>query len=66
MISFLFLSPQIEDGHHYVKRPPPPPHKITYMKLFFQSHGICNIFPSPIFLIECAYQHKIQHGCHIG
>ena len=42
MISFLFLSPQIEDGHHNVKRPPPP------------------------ILIECAYQHKIQHGCHIG
>ena len=25
MISFLFLSPQIQDGDHYVKRPPPPP-----------------------------------------
>ena len=24
MISFLFLSPQIQDGDHYVKRPPPP------------------------------------------
>ena len=23
MISFLFLSPQIQDGDHYVKRPPP-------------------------------------------
>ena len=23
MISFLFLSPQIQDGYHYVKRPPP-------------------------------------------
>ena len=24
MISFLFLSPQIQDGDHYVKRPLPP------------------------------------------
>ena len=24
MISFLFLSPQIPDGNHYVKCPPPP------------------------------------------
>ena len=23
MISFLFLSPQIQDGDHYVKHPPP-------------------------------------------
>ena len=48
MISFLFLSPQIQDGDHYVKRPPPPlpsenhVHAIIIMllKLFFQGHGI--------------------------
>ena len=71
MISFLFLSPQIQDGDHYVKRPPPlrkspTCHNHHVVKTFFQSHRIQNIFPSPIFLIECAYQHKIQHGCHIG
>ena len=44
MISFLFLSLQIQDGDHYVKRPPPPPpsenhlHAIIIMllKLFFR------------------------------
>ena len=43
MISFLFLSPQIQDGDHYVKRPPPHHvHAIIIMllKLFFQSHEI--------------------------
>ena len=45
MISFLFLSPQIQDGDHYVKRPPPLRksrrglHAIIIMllKLFFQA-----------------------------
>ena len=43
MISFLFLSPQIQDGDHYVKRPPPPSenhlHAIILMmlKLFFRA-----------------------------
>ena len=47
MMSFLFLSPQIQDGDPYVKRPPPPPSEnllhaiiIMLLKLFFQSHGI--------------------------
>ena len=47
MISFLFLSPQIQDGDHYVKRFPPPPSEnhvhaiiIMLLKLFFQGHGI--------------------------
>ena len=47
MISFLFLSPQIQDGDHYVKVPPPPPSEnhvhaiiIMLLKLFFQGHGI--------------------------
>ena len=47
MISFLFLSPQIQDSDHYVKRPPSPPSEnhvhaiiIMLLKLFFQGHGI--------------------------
>ena len=39
MISFLFLSPQIQDGDHYVKRPPSENHLhaiiIMLLKLFF-------------------------------
>ena len=40
MISFLFLSPQIQDGDHYVKRPPPSENHvhaiiIMLLKLFF-------------------------------
>ena len=54
MISFLFLSPQIQDGDHYVKRPPPlrksrTCHNHHVVETFFQGHGILNIFPSPIF-----------------
>ena len=48
MISFLFLSPQIQDGDHYVKPPLPPPpsenhlHAIIIimallLKLFFRA-----------------------------
>ena len=43
MISFLFLSPQIQDGDHYVKCPPPSEnhvHAIMLLKLFSQGHGI--------------------------
>ena len=46
MISFLFLSPQIQDGDHYVKRPPPPSENhvhaiiIMLLKKNFQGHGI--------------------------
>ena len=44
MISFLFLSPQIQDGDHYVKRPPPLRKSRTYhnhvVETFFQGHGI--------------------------
>ena len=45
MISFLFLSLQIQDGEHYVKRPPPSENHvhaiiIMFLKLFFQGHGI--------------------------
>ena len=47
MLSSFFLSLQIQDGDHYVKRPPPPPEEnhlhaiiIMLLKLFFQSHGI--------------------------
>ena len=67
MISFLFLSPQIQDGDHYVKRSPSENHLHAIVIMFFFSEpwnleyiSITN------FLIECAYQHKIQHGCHIG
>ena len=40
MISFLFLSPQIQDGDPYVKRPPPSENHlhaimIMLLKLFF-------------------------------
>ena len=44
MISLLLLSPHIQDGDHYVKRPPPPSENrlhaiiIMLLKLFFQSH----------------------------
>ena len=42
MISFLFLSPQIEDGDHYVKRLPPSENHlhaiiIMLLKLFFRA-----------------------------
>ena len=43
MISFLFLSPQIHDGDHYVKRPPPSSENnlhgtmIMLVKLFFRA-----------------------------
>ena len=46
MISFLFLSPQIQDGDHYVKRPPPPRrksrtcHNHHVVETFFQGHAI--------------------------
>ena len=46
MISFLFLSPQIQDGDHYVKRLPPPLrksgtcHNHHVVETFFQGHGI--------------------------
>ena len=45
MISFLFLSPQIQDGDHYVKGPPPSENHvhaiiIMLLKLFFQGYGI--------------------------
>ena len=45
MISFLFLSPQIQDGDHYEKRPPLSENHvhaiiIMLLKLFFQGHGI--------------------------
>ena len=46
MISFLFLSPQIQDGDHYVKGPHPPSENhvhaiiIMLLKHFFQGHGI--------------------------
>ena len=40
MISFLFLSPQIQDGDHYVKRPPSENHLhaiiIMLLKFFFR------------------------------
>ena len=44
MISFLFLSPQIQDGDHYVKHPHPSPSEnhvhaiiIMLLKLFFRA-----------------------------
>ena len=43
MKSFLFLSPQIQDGDHYVKLPPPPSENhlhaiiIMLLKLFFRA-----------------------------
>ena len=42
MILFLFLSPQIQDGDHYVKRPPPSENHvhaiiIMLLKLFFRA-----------------------------
>ena len=45
MISFLFLSPQIQDGDHHVKRPPPSENHvhaiiIMLLKLFYQGHEI--------------------------
>ena len=43
MISFLFLSPQIQDNDHYVKRPPPP-QKITYMP---NHHDVETFFSEP-------------------
>ena len=43
MISLLLLSPHIQDGDHYVKRPPRSENHlhaiiIMLLKLFFQSH----------------------------
>ena len=71
MISFLFLSPQIQDGDHYVKRPPPlrksrTCHNHHVVETFFSGPWNLEYISITIFLIECAYQHKIQHGCHIG
>ena len=41
MISFLFLSPQIQDGDHYVKLPPSENHLhaivIMSLKIFFRA-----------------------------
>ena len=43
MISFLFLSPQIQDGDHHVKHPPPLSENhlhaiiIMLLKLFFKA-----------------------------
>ena len=71
MISFLFLSPQIQDGDHYVKRPPPlikspTCHNHHVVKTFFSEPWNLEYIFITIFLMECVYQHKIQHGCHIG
>ena len=46
MISFLFLSPQIQDGDHYVKRPPqkkksPTCHNHHVVETFFSEP--CNL-----------------------
>ena len=44
MMSFLFLSPQIQDGDHHVKLPTPfrkslTCHNYHVVETFFQSHG---------------------------
>ena len=44
MISFLFLSPQIQDGVHYVKRPPPP---LTKSPTCHNHHDVQTFFSEP-------------------
>ena len=46
MISFLFLSPQIQDGDHYVKRPP------LRKSLTCHSHHVVETFFSELWNLE--------------
>ena len=55
MISFLFLSPQIQDGDHYVKRPPPlrksrTCHNHHVVETFFSGPWNLEYIPITIFL----------------
>ena len=46
MISFLFLSPQIQDGDHYVK-PPPPPSENHLHAIFIIMALLLKLFSEP-------------------